>query len=185
MDAPELCIGERLKGIRQERGLSLEELARQTSVSKPMLGQIERGQSAPTITTLWKIATGLRIPLSSLLQTASQTYSVVRFPEGEPIREDDGRMRAYTVFPFDPTRSLEVFYIELDPGCSHSSPAHNSGVEEYVLVIQGCLELTLSGRAVPVTEHEAMRFRADLPHGYHNPGTELCTIYNVILYPAT
>ena len=52
-------IGKHLKNIRQNRELSLDEAAEMTGVSKPMLGQVERGQSSPTITTLWKIATGL------------------------------------------------------------------------------------------------------------------------------
>lgn len=63
-----LNIGKHLKNIRQNRELSLDEAAEMTGVSKPMLGQIERGQSSPTITTLWKIATGLKVPLSSFLQ---------------------------------------------------------------------------------------------------------------------
>ena len=59
-----LKIGERLKEIRNTRHLTLDEVAELTGVSKPMLGQIERGQSSPTINVLWKISTGLKIPLS-------------------------------------------------------------------------------------------------------------------------
>lgn len=65
MTAPVNTIGERLKEIRANRVLTLDDTAKITGVSKPMLGQIERGQSIPTITTLWKIATGLKVPLSS------------------------------------------------------------------------------------------------------------------------
>ena len=61
-------IGKQLKKTRQNRNMTLDELAEVTGVSKPMLGQIERGQSAPTVTTLWKIATGMKIPFSSFLQ---------------------------------------------------------------------------------------------------------------------
>ena len=57
---PTTAIGERLREIRVNANLSLDETAKLTGVSKPMLGQIERGQSVPTITTLWKIATGLK-----------------------------------------------------------------------------------------------------------------------------
>ena len=59
-----LKIGERLKEIRNTRQLTLDDVAELTGVSKPMLGQIERGQSLPTINVLWKISTGLKIPLS-------------------------------------------------------------------------------------------------------------------------
>ena len=66
MEQISLKIGERLKEIRNTRQLTLDDAAGLTGVSKPMLGQIERGQSSPTINVLWKISTGLKIPLSFL-----------------------------------------------------------------------------------------------------------------------
>ena len=80
-----LNIGKHLKNIRQNRELSLDEAAEMTGVSKPMLGQIERGQSSPTITTLWKIATGLKVPLSSFLQEEKTKYSVVDISEENAV----------------------------------------------------------------------------------------------------
>ncbi len=68
MGSMDLKIGEKLKSIRMARTLSLDDTAVLTGVSKPMLGQIERGQSVPTVTTLWKIATGLKTPLSAFLE---------------------------------------------------------------------------------------------------------------------
>ena len=69
-------IGKKLKSIRTVRALSLDDAAALTGVSKPMLGQIERGQSVPTVTTLWKIATGLKVPLSSFLEEPRVEYAV-------------------------------------------------------------------------------------------------------------
>ena len=63
-----LNIGQRLKAARQNRNMTLDGLAEITGVSKPMLGQIERGRSSPTVNTLWKIATGMKIPFSSFFQ---------------------------------------------------------------------------------------------------------------------
>ena len=63
MEKNSLQIGERLKEIRKTRGLTLDAVSEMTDVSKPMLGQIERGQSSPTINTLWKISNGLKVPL--------------------------------------------------------------------------------------------------------------------------
>ena len=61
MEQVSLKIGERLKEIRNTRQLTLDDVAELTGVSKPMLGQIERGQSSPTINILWKISTGLKM----------------------------------------------------------------------------------------------------------------------------
>ena len=183
MGEPAVMIGARLREIRTELDLSLEEAAKRTGVSKPMLGQIERGQSIPTVTTLWKIATGLKTPLSSFLQERSPDYSIIRIGGEAPVTEDQGRMRAYPIFPYDPIRSMEVFFIAFDPGCRHISEKHSEGVEEYILVRSGTLQLVLNGREVLVGKDEAIRFRADIPHEYHNPFSEECTAYNLIFYP--
>ena len=58
-----------------------------------------------------------------------------KFSEKEMITEEDGGMRAYPLFPFDPARNLEVFYIEFDAGVTHGSLPHVAGVEEYVLLV--------------------------------------------------
>jgi len=176
-------IGERLKDIRSSRNLSLDETAKITGVSKPMLGQIERGQSIPTITTLWKIATGLKIPISSFLEEPQPEYTVVDLKQADIISEDCGRMRAYSLFPYDPIRSVEIFRIDFDAGCRHKSDKHNEGVEEYILVQSGKLQLVLNGREIIVGEKQAIRFRADIPHDYNNPFDEQCTVYNIIFYP--
>ncbi len=182
MTAPTTTIGERLKATRTNRNLSLDEVSRLTGVSKPMLGQIERGQSTPTVTTLWKIATGLKTPLSSFLEKQQPEYSVVHLDNEEIISEDCGRMRAYPLFPYDPIRNVEIFYIEFDKGCCHASDKHNDGVEEYILVQTGKIQLILNGQEIIVGEKQAIRFRADIPHAYNNPFDEQCTVYNIIFY---
>ena len=182
MDSKISVIGERLKDIRSSRNLSLDGTAKITGVSKPMLGQIERGQSIPTITTLWKIATGLKIPISSFLEEPQPEYTVVDLKHADIISENCGRMRAYSLFPYDPIRSVEIFRIDFDAGCRHKSDKHNEGVEEYILVQSGKLQLVLNGKEIIVGEKQAIRFRADITHEYNNTFDEQCTIYNIIFY---
>lgn len=183
MTAPINAIGERLKKIRLNRSLTLEDTAKITAVSKPMLGQIERGQSIPTITTLWKIATGLKVPLSAFLEEQQPEYTVVDHIQGAAIFEDSGRMRAYPLFPYDPIRNVEIFHIEFDAGCNHLSEKHNDDVEEYLFVQSGALQLVLDEREIVLTENQAIRFRADIVHSYHNPFDRRCVVYNMIFYP--
>ena len=183
MSSPVSVIGERLREIRVSRNLSLDDLAKLTEVSKPMLGQIERGQSIPTITTLWKNATGLKTPLSLFLEEQQAEYSIVDMQSKDVIAEDNGRMRAHPLFSYDPIRCVEVFYIEFDAGCRHASNKHNDGVEEYIFVVQGKLQLVLNGTELIVNEKQAVRFRADIPHEYNNPFENCCTVYNTIFYP--
>lgn len=176
-------IGQRLKEIRNSRQMTLDEVSELTGVSKPMLGQIERGQSVPTITVLWKIATGLKVPLSSFLEEQQAEYAIADLQQKTVILEDGGRMRAYPLFAYDPIRNVELFYIEFDKGCSHISDKHSEGVEEYVLVTKGKLQLVLNGKEILIGEKQAIRFRADIPHAYNNPFDEDCAVYNTIFYP--
>jgi len=177
-----LKIGEKLKSIRNARTLSLDDAAALTGVSKPMLGQIERGQSIPTVTTLWKIATGLKTPLSFFLEGQQAEYTVASPDQANVILGDGGKMRAYPLFTYDPLRSVETFYIEFDPGCRHSSSKHNDGVEEHIFVLQGMLRLVLGDKTIDVGERQAVRFRADLSHAYQNLSERVCAVYNMIFY---
>ena len=156
MEPMNLRIGEKLKSIRMARTLSLDDTAALTGVSKPMLGQIERGQSVPTVTTLWKIATGLKTPLSAFLEEPQTEYTVTGPDEANVVLGDGGKMRAYPLFTYDPVRSVETFYIEFDPECRHSSDKHDEGVEEHIFVLRGTLRLVL-GEEVP---HTGTLFRA-------------------------
>ena len=178
-------IGNRLKAIRTQKNMTLDEVAKATDVSKPMLGQIERGQSTPTITTLSKIATGLKIPMSSFLKAEEPEYIVADVSTNDLIEEQNGLMRACTMFPYDPVRNVEVFYLEVDSGCMHESDKHMTDTEEYLLVLRGKMDLIVGEKKVTLHKQQAVRFRADLHHGYHNPYGESCAFYNMIFYPAT
>ncbi|MCM1364177.1 MAG: XRE family transcriptional regulator [Faecalibacterium sp.] len=178
----ELNIGQKLKTVRQKRNLTLDETAALTGVSKPMLGQIERGQSSPTITTLWKIATGLKVPLSSFLQEEKTNYSIACVSDENAVSAENGTMRAYTLFSYDPIRNFEAFYIEFDPGCIHTSDKHNDNVEETVYVISGRLDMVINGEKITLEEKQAIRFSANVTHSYQNNYSEPCIVYNTIFY---
>ena len=182
METP-FIVGKRLKSIRLEKQLSLDEVSKLTDVSKPMLGQIERGQSSPTITTLWKIAVGLKIPLSSLMEEKEKECTVVDIRSKEAIVEANGKMIAYPIFSFDPNRNIEIYYIELAPGCQHTAKAHSNGVEEYVFVVYGSVEMIVGDKRIILNENQTLRFQADMFHAYNNPFNNSCVIYNMVFYP--
>lgn len=79
----------------------------------------------------------MKIPFSFFLQEQEAEYTVVDLQEHNMIMEENGSMRAYTLFSFDPVRGFEVFYIEFDVGCRPYSDRHNDGVEEYIFVVKG------------------------------------------------
>ncbi|MEP2715083.1 XRE family transcriptional regulator [Pseudophaeobacter sp.] len=174
------AIASNLRKIRKAAGLSLSKAAELTSVSKAMLGQIERGESSPTIATLWKIAKGFHLPLSALIGAAlavrpdsKEGYKTVQFP---------GSISVKIVFPFDPEMGGETFQIALTPGQSHISQPHELGVTEEVFVLEGEMEVLREEEWVALKAGEGLRFRADQPHGYR--GGEMGAVFlNMHHYP--
>jgi len=176
-------ISGNLRRLRSDRGLSLDALAKESRVSKSRLGQIERGEANPSVTTLWQIANALRVEFSSLI-TAPRANSVVATRRGvEPITGDDGRYRTYALFPFDPALGFEMFQSELDPdGHLHADP-HPDGTWETVIMTSGELLIEVSGEEHVLTPGDAIRFRADVEHEYKNRSGDLAVFDSTIAYP--
>jgi len=177
-----LIIGNRLKNIRNKRNLSLDELAKLTSVSKAMLGQIERGKSNPTVSTLWKISTGLRVAFSFFINENQEDLKVIYQNDIIPITEDNDRMKLYSIFPFDANKGFEIFSIELEPGCNHVSTPHNDGVEEYIIVTQGQIEININDKKFVLNKGNSIKFMANKPHTYKNITQDRSIFQNIILY---
>lgn len=177
-----LIIGNKLKDIRNKRNLSLDEMAKLTGVSKAMLGQIERGQSNPTVSTLWKIATGLKVSFSLFIDENQDDLKTICQNNITPILEDNGKMRLYPIFPFDANKGFEIFTIELEPGCDHISVPHNDGVEEYIIVTEGQIEMNINDKKFILEKGNSMKFMANKPHTYKNTSQYISVFQNIILY---
>lgn len=178
-------IAARLRALRQAQGWSLDRAAQATGVSKAMLGQIERGESSPTVATLWKIAAGFQVSFSGLLEDAPEAGGVLlRSSAGDDWPSDDGGIRVRTLFPYDPALGIEFLVVELQPGASHQSVPHAVGVTEHVIPLDGSLEINIDGHWQTVACGEGLRFAADRPHAYRNGGSTPLRFHNLIHYRA-
>ncbi|SDW65875.1 helix-turn-helix domain-containing protein [Paenibacillus sp. CF384] len=183
MEQIHIKLGRNLKMIRQTRGLSLDKVAELTGVSKAMLGQIERGETSPTISIIWKIANGLRLSFTTLIEEPPSEVAVITKEDLDPLLEADGHYRVYPMFPFEPTKKFEVYSVEMDAGCTHESEAHSPGVEEYILVSTGTLIIEIQNTSYTVGAGSAVRYAADQPHLYRNPGEDIVRYDAIIYYP--
>lgn len=177
-------ISSTLKKLRHERGWSLDFASSKTGVSKAMLGQIERGESSPTIATLWKIASGFNVSFSSFVENleAYQPGFIHRNPGLQQLHQQDDKINMMTIFPFDEHLGFEVFIIELLPGCTHLSPPHQQGVIEHVIPVNGPIEVLLLNEWHQVNQHEGFRFDGSLPHGYRNSSHQPVLFHDMIHY---
>lgn len=174
----------RVKQLRQDKGWSLDQAAKETGVSKAMLGQIERGESSPTVARLWKIAGGFQCSLSSLLEPPPATHQHTLLRHADMLRRQPaaGEMLVAPLFTFDPAMGFELFELTLPPGYEHISEPHEAGVTEHIVVIQGRMELWLNGQWRPLLHGDAMRFAADCEHGYRNVSDEPVLFHDLIHY---
>ncbi len=174
-------IGENIKQLRSRRGLTLDQASALSGVSKSMIGQIERGNSAPTVTTLWKLCNGFKVSFSSLMDVCERETAVVRKARLSPlVREKTYRL--FTYIPFDSKRPFEAFRMELLPGAIHASEAHGDAVEEFVYVTGGGIVLHVDGAAHPLDTDDMLRFDAGLAHTYENPTQHIAGLFIIIVY---
>ncbi|MCI5679742.1 MAG: XRE family transcriptional regulator [Bacteroidales bacterium] len=182
MDAMSSMISANLKRIRKEKKLSLDAVAEMTGVSKSMLGQIERGESSPTVATLWKIATGLHISFTALLEGKVEETKFIPGEDLQALLSDEGRFRLYPFFPYDESRRFEMLSIEMEPGSRSESVPHEEGTEEYVLVFEGTMKLTVDGNEYLIHAGDGIRYNASKAHIYENPGSVPSKLCMVICY---
>ena len=181
-----LVIAANLKALRAAKQLSLGEAAERTGVSKSMLGQIERGESSPTISTLWKIATGLQVSFTSLMEQPEPQTQLIREADMQPLTGDEGRFLLYPVIQSCAGRPFEILDLVLAPGALSASQPHADGTQEFVLVYEGVLEVRLGTAQTSCLVHqgEVLHYHADQCHTYHNPGSTPTRAAMVIQYTA-
>jgi len=148
-----------------------------------MLGQIERGESNPTITTVWKIANGLKISFTSLLDEAATDAEIVSKEEVVPMVEDNGRYRLYPFFPYEEGRRFEVYKVEIEKGGYLGAEPHGFGTWEFITLFQGEITIKVGDEEFTVEEGNAIRFKADSSHSYYNSGNIVAKASMVIHYP--
>lgn len=177
-------IGIRLKELREDRQLSLDQLSKLTGVSKPMLGQIERAQSNPTVSTLWRIAEGLGVSFTTFIEEETEEHEYVRQIDIQPLKESEGRYCVWPVFPMHNRRPIEMYTISLLPGCDYTSNGHPKGVMEYLWCTEGSCMISTPQKSYTLMASEGLTFRADETHRYENQTSDICRVVMVIYYPS-
>lgn len=176
------AIADNLRCHRESRGLSFDQLAELTGVSKSMLRQIETGRSSPTIATIWKIANGLRVSFTSLLCKPTIQAEVKSFRAESPLTAEGERYRLFPLIPFTPQQSFETYYFEIDPGTVFYGEPHRGNVYEYVFLTKGKLRIRVEQEEYKINAGEFLQFQADHPHSYECVGEEMAAAIMQICY---
>jgi transcriptional regulator with XRE-family HTH domain len=176
-------LGANLRRLRIRRGLSLERLARASGVSRAMLGQIELGQSTPTINVVWKIARSLGVPFSALIShSVRPRTALLRAERAKVLTSVDGTFISRALFPYDESRKVEFYELRLRPHGRELAEAHPAGTTENLIVAAGSLDLLVDSERFTLAAGDAIFFEADVPHEYHNGGECDSVMYLVMTY---
>jgi transcriptional regulator with XRE-family HTH domain len=176
-------VGPRVKALREAMDLSLRDLAERSGVSAPMLSQVERGETSPTLQVAARIAAGLELRLSQLLRLDEDgTVSVVRAGEG---RRGGAGGHSYEVLtPPLPGLRAEVTRHALAPGAVTGGPGdpprHEPGARETAVVEAGAVILHVDGAEHRLAAGDTVTFDADLSHHFENPGPQEALLLAVV-----
>jgi transcriptional regulator with XRE-family HTH domain len=175
-------LGERVRALRRERGLTLEVLAGRSGVSRAMISKLERGEKNPTLVVAAKVAEGLGVSLSQLVGVDERRQAAVVPKERRMVvRDPDTGFERQLLAPSFGGRGIE-FTKNVVPGGSSSGqfPPQRRGVEEYLVVERGRLRAILGEEEYLLEEGDALYFEAEVPHRFDNAGEGECSYYLVI-----
>ena len=181
--ATDAHLGVRVKALREAMGLSLRDLGEKAGVSAPMLSQVERGETSPTIAVAGRIASGLDLSLSQLLRLdESGSVTVVRAGDR---RAGGAQGHTYEfVTPPLPGQRAEVAAHTLAAGAATGGPGdppmHEPGSRETAVVTKGKVRLVCDGGAYDLDTGDAVTFDADLAHHFENPGRSEAQFFAVV-----
>jgi transcriptional regulator with XRE-family HTH domain len=178
-------LGLRVRALREAMDLSLRELSERSGVSAPMLSQVERGETSPTLQVAARIAAGLELRLSQLLRLDEEgSVTVVRRAERR-TGPAGARGHNYEILtPPLPGQRAEISRHSLAPGARTGGPGdpprHEPGSRETALIERGTVLLHCDGRRYELREGDCVTFDADLGHHFENPGPEEAVLLAVL-----
>jgi XRE family transcriptional regulator, regulator of sulfur utilization len=177
------AVGARVRALREAMGLSLRDLAERSGVSAPMLSQVERGETNPTLAVAEKIASGLELTLSQLLRLDEGEHVAVSRAD-ERRRFERGGHRFEELTPPLPGQRADVSLHTLKAGATTGGPddppMHEPGSRETAVVLTGVLALVVDGVRHELRTGDSVTFDADLPHHFENEGKEQARFLAVI-----
>ncbi|WP_200827482.1 helix-turn-helix domain-containing protein [Thermomonospora echinospora] len=172
-------VGRRLRALREERGLSLSELARRAGVGKATLSGLEAGTRNPTLETLWAVTGELGVPLTALF-TRPPGQSTE--PDSPVFHGESVEATLLRVFD-DETVTYELYQVRFPAGTAQTSPPHPPGVTEHLTVFAGTLLAGPIGSLREAGPGDYVTWRSDVPHGYRVIGGQDVHASLLLRYP--
>jgi transcriptional regulator with XRE-family HTH domain len=167
-------LGRTVAKLRKDYGLSLADLSAQSGVAKSIISQIERNETNPTLTTIWRLAHALDVSIESVLHGGEEGPFVEHTSRGGTpvLLSDDGLCKLTVIGWLKTVDWLQWYDFQAEPGGVLGSEAHPRGSIECLSVLEGELEVVVGEVGEIVRAGETLRYRCDRPHRIRNLSSE-------------
>ncbi len=175
-------LGRKIRDLRLRRGLTVQQLAEATGLSKGFVSQVENGRTSPSLATLQDLAKSLETSVAYLVVEEDQVPYVVRRSQ-RPNMSVNGNGSRVEVMSAQPRRNLELLQADLPPGVSMSDKRQFHHGEEVILCVEGRITLTCGAHVVLLDAGDSCHFDGRVPHQIENAGDVNARIF-IALTPA-
>lgn len=181
----EADIGQTIHRFREERQLSLKDLAARSGLTQSFLSQVERGLTSPSVASLRKIAQAFGAPLAALFQGPSpQANHVVRRGQRRQLLHPGRQWRDELLTP-NLQGKLQVIWSIIEPGGgSGDEPYAHDSDEECVVILRGQLEFWVGPDHYTLEQGDSIVFESRIPHRNINPGPERAEVLWITTPPS-
>ncbi|MBE5099554.1 helix-turn-helix domain-containing protein [Priestia aryabhattai] len=174
-------VGSELRKIRVQNHLTLDELAEKTGVSKLTLGKIERGETNPTLGVMWKITTGLNIPLTKLV-SVEPSVSLSKCGEGFSLKGPDEAWKIEFMFQNQMDSTIEMYRAFLSPLAIYCPEPHHKGLIEVATVMEGRVEIKIEEEVYELNQFDSVKFEGSHTHSYKNLEERPAVLHLLVKY---
>lgn len=183
------AFGDRVRSLREQRGLTLEQLSKLSGVSRAMLSQVERGGKSPTIGIAKRMAHALGASFSSMVgdeEAPTRAFAVVRKAQRQVFRDPETGFERYSLSPLMAGMPVEVVLHHLPPRTSTGKlPAYPSGVTKHVMVSRGRVLVGVDNVETVLDEGDTLFFEVNAEHWFENRTGRVAEYYLVISAAST
>lgn len=166
-------LGQKIREVRQGRGLTLKELAKKTGLTAGYISQIERDIIDPSLSSLRKISMALGVPIYTFMANGGKDHILTRSDKRRKLDLPNSGIIYEFLTPMASDREaqtkMEIIYYQLEPEnwSSEDYIVHNA--DECIFIIQGSIELYLGEKKYIVTQGDSIYIRENIPHRFFNP----------------
>jgi transcriptional regulator with XRE-family HTH domain len=180
----ELRLGASVRRMREERSLSLKQLAAKAEVSESFISQVERGVANPSVSSLRRIAGALGTSIGALFEGRQMNGIVVRAGDRPRLMHPQRKWHDFLLTP-QSARRLQVILSVIEPGeGSGGKPYRHDSDEECVIVLKGRLEFRIKDESYLLEEGDSLTFESRLPHWNRNLGHTKTEVLWIITPPS-